>query len=157
MKAYKCIIAAVDVYAEYDRVLQSALYVAGEVSQLHLIFVTLPTSYFQPYISSVGTEYVTDITLQAKNRLTQIAGKFGIPQNNIHTPIGDIAGEICQTADDIKANLIVIGTHGSFEYNVLLGSVANTVVHCAKQDVLAVRSNNDSGRALLKSVGNRMI
>jgi len=152
MKAYKCIIAAVDVYAEYDEVLQSAFCVADEPSQLHLIFVTLPTSYFQPYISSFGVEYVTDITLQARSRLIQIAGKFGIPQKNIHTPIGDIAGEICQTANNIKANLIVIGTHASSEYKVLLSSATNTLLHCAKQDVLAVRSDHASGLTFSKSL-----
>jgi len=143
MKTYKRIIAAIDVYSEYDSILQSALCVIRDPSQLHLVFVTLPTSYFQPYISSFGVEYMADITLQAKLRLGQIAQKFNIPQNNIHTPIGDIAGEICQTARDIKASLIVIGTHGSPGYKVLLGSAANTVLHCAKQDVLAVRNNHN--------------
>lgn len=140
MKEYKRIIAAIDVYSEYDHVLQSALCIAKEPSHLNLVFVTLPITYFQPYISGVGVEYVTDITLQAKTRLSQIALKFDIPQSNIHAPVGDVAGEIYKLGSYIKADLIVIGTHGSSGYKVLLGSVANTVLHCAKQDVLAVRS-----------------
>lgn len=144
MKEYNRIIAAIDVYSEYDQVLQSALCIAKEPSHLSLVFVTLPITYFQPYISGVGVEYVTDITLQAKNRLSQIARKFDIPQTNIFAPVGDIAGEIYKLATNIKADLIVIGTHNSSGYKVLLGSVANAVLHCAKQDVLAVRSDNIS-------------
>ncbi|MFT6268823.1 MAG: universal stress protein A [Alphaproteobacteria bacterium] len=142
MKKYKRIIAAIDVYSEYNQVLQSALCIANEPSQLSLVFVTLPISHFQPYISGVGIEYVTDITLQAKSRLSQIARKFDIPQNNVYAPVGEIAGEIYKLATDIKADLIVLGAHGSSGYKVLLGSVANTVLHCAKQDVLTVNSDD---------------
>ena len=143
MKEYKRIIAAIDVYSEFDQVLQCAISMAKDPSQLNLVFVTLPVAHFQPYISAVGVEYVTDITLQAKSRLTQIARKFDIPQNNIYAPVGDIASEIYKLASHIKADLIVIGTHGSSGHKVLLGSVANTVLNCAKQDVLAVRSDDN--------------
>lgn len=141
MKKYKRIIAAIDVYSQYDQVLQSALCIAHKPSQLSLVFVTLPISYFQPYISGVGIEYVTDITLQAKSRLSQIAHKFDIPQNNVYAPVGDIATEIYKLAADIKADLIILGAHGSGGYKVLLGNVTNTVLHCAKQDVLTVKSD----------------
>lgn len=142
MKNYKRIIAAIDVYFEYDQVLHSALAIAKNLGHLHLVFVTLPTSHFQPYISSIGPEYVTDITLQASIRLSQIARKYSIPLSNIHFPVGDVGIEICNTANDIRADLIVIGTHGSGGCKVLLGSAANTVMHCAKQDVLAIRSED---------------
>nr|WP_297348367.1 universal stress protein [uncultured Glaciecola sp.] len=142
MKNYKRIVAAIDVYAEYDHVLQSALCIAKKANQVYLVFVTLPITYFQPYISSVGVEYVTDITLQAKTRLSQIARKFEIPQDNIHTPVGYIASEICDFASDIKADMIIVGTRGGNEHEVLLGSAANSLLHCAKQDVLAVRGGD---------------
>lgn len=141
MKNYKRIIAAIDVYSEYDEVLQSALCIMKEPSQLHLVFVTIPPSYFQPYISSIGFEYVTDITLQAAKQLTQIARKFGIPLSNIHTPIGDIATQICKIASDIDVDLIVVGTHAGSKGGTLLSSVTNSIMHCAKKDVLTVKND----------------
>lgn len=141
MKEYKHIVAAIDVYSEYDQVLQSALCIAKEPSQLSLVFVTLPVEHFQPYISGVGVEYVTDITLQAKKRLTEIARKFDIPQKNVYAPVGEIASEICKLATNLKANLIVLGAHSNGGYKILLGSVANTVLHSAKQDVLTVKND----------------
>jgi nucleotide-binding universal stress UspA family protein len=58
--------------------------------------------------------------------------------------VGDIAGEISQLANKIKADLILIGTQNGELRKVLLGSVANTILNCVKQDVLAVRTNNNS-------------
>jgi len=142
MKNYKRIVAAIDVYSEYDEVLQSALGIAKKPSHVYLVFVTLPIAYFQPYISSVGVEYVTDITLQAKRRLTQIARKFEIPQENVYAPVGYIASEICNLATEVKADIIIIGSRGSSRNNLLLGSATNAVLHCAKQDVVAVRSGD---------------
>jgi universal stress protein A len=49
--------------------------------------------------------------------------------------------EIVRVADDEKAELIVIGSHGRHGLQLLLGSTANGVLHLAKCDVLAVRVN----------------
>ncbi len=58
MKDYQRIQVAIDIYSEYDQVLKRALSVAKTASQLSVVFVTLPTTYFQPYISVVGGDYV---------------------------------------------------------------------------------------------------
>ena len=50
-----------------------------------------------------------------------------------------MAEEIHTLANEINTDLIVIGTHGRSGLKLLLGSTANSVLHSAKQDVLAVR------------------
>lgn len=139
MKQYERIVVAIDVYSEYDHVLKRALNIANNASQLSVIFVTLPTTYFQPYISEVGGDYVAEIQKQAKTRLEDIARKNDIPSDQVHIPVGNAAEEIHTLANDINADLIVIGTHGRSGLKLLLGSTANSVLHGAKQDVLAVR------------------
>jgi universal stress protein A len=139
MKQYERIVVAIDVYSEYDHVLKRALSIANNASQLSVIFVTLPTTYFQPYISEVGGDYVAEIQKQAKTRLEDIARKNDIPSDQVHIPVGNAAEEIHTLANDINADLIVIGTHGRSGLKLLLGSTANSVLHGAKQDVLAVR------------------
>ncbi|WP_293746712.1 universal stress protein [uncultured Paraglaciecola sp.] len=139
MKQYERIVAAIDVYSEYDHVLKRALSIANNASQLSVVFVTLPTTYFQPYISEVGGDYVAEIQKQAKTRLEDIASKNDIPSDQVHIPVGNAAEEIHTLANDINADLIVIGTHGRSGLKLLLGSTANSVLHGAKQDVLAVR------------------
>ena len=139
MKQYERIVVAIDVYSEYDHVLKRALSIANNASQLSVVFVTLPTTYFQPYISEVGGDYVAEIQKQAKTRLEDIASKNDIPSDQVHIPVGNAAEEIHTLANDINADLIVIGTHGRSGLKLLLGSTANSVLHGAKQDVLAVR------------------
>jgi universal stress protein A len=139
MKNYQRILVAIDVYSEYDQVLKKALSVVKDPSHLHIVFVTLPTTYFQPYISAVGGDYVADIHKQAKTRLDEIGQTHNIPNKNIYLPIGNAADEIHALANEIKADLIVVGTHGRSGLKLLLGSTANSVLHGAKQDVLAVR------------------
>jgi universal stress protein A len=139
MKNYQRILVAIDVYSEYDKVIKRALCVAKTASQLSVVFVTLPTTYFQPYINAVGGDYVADIHKQAKIRLGEIAQKNDIPSKQLYLPIGNAAEEIHTLADEINADLIVLGTHGRSGLKLLLGSTANSVLHGAKQDVLAVK------------------
>jgi universal stress protein A len=139
MKNYQSILVAIDIYSEYDQVLKRAFCIGKDASQISLVFVTLPTTYFQPYISGVGGDYVADIHKQAKTRLDEIALKNNIPSKQIYLPIGNAAEEIHTLANEINADIIVIGTHGRSGIKLLLGSTANSVLHGAKQDVLAVR------------------
>ena len=80
MKNYHRIIVAIDVYAEYDPILQCALSIADKSKDVFLVFVTLPCSFFEPYISKAENTFVNHIHLQAKKRLLEIAFKFGIPK-----------------------------------------------------------------------------
>ena len=136
---YQRILIAIDVYSEYDLLLQRALRIAANPSQIHLVFVTLPKIYFQPYISCVGTDYVAEIQGQAKRRLGEIASDMALPLGQFYLPIGNIAEEIHRLAIDIAADLIIIGTQKRKGFSALLGATASSVLNNAKQDVLAVR------------------
>lgn len=139
MKPYQQILVAIDIYSEFDQILNRALFIAQKASQVSVVFVTLPTTYFQPYITEVGGDYVADIHNQAKNRLFEIGKKHDIPQKQLYLPIGNAAEEIQDLAAEINADLVVIGTHGRSGIKLLLGSTANSVLHGAQQDVLTVR------------------
>jgi universal stress protein A len=47
--------------------------------------------------------------------------------------------EIIHIAEQEKVDLIVVGSHGRHGLALLLGSTANSILHYAKCDVLAVR------------------
>ena len=47
--------------------------------------------------------------------------------------------EIHSKAEEIGADLIVVGSHGRYGLALLMGSTANGVLHGATCDVLAVR------------------
>ena len=75
----------------------------------------------------------------ANNRLAGFAESLGIPAQDRHLVFGRPETEMHTLADAIKADLIVVGSHGRHGLALLLGSTANGVLHGASCDVLAVR------------------
>ena len=56
---------------------------------------------------------------------------------------GDSVEEIVHLAKDNQIDLIVMGSHGKNGLALLLGSTANSMLHHARCDVLAVRLTDD--------------
>lgn len=136
---YKNILVALDPYSSYQPIIQRALKLAPSANNLKLVHVTLPYAYFEPYSLEIGQDFVSDMLDKSKKQLLEIAVANNIPAENVHALLGNAADEIHQMAEDNNVDLIVIGTHGQSGLKLLLGSTANSVLHGAKCDVLAVR------------------
>ena len=139
MQTYNHILVAVDMYSEYDLVLKKALAIASGTTTLSLVYVTLPMVNFQPYGMAYDNEFFNNLCQQNAQKLREIASQHGIAENRLYTPIGSPANEIHAIAEQIDADLIVIGTHGKSGLQLLLGSTANGVLHGVKCDVLAIK------------------
>ena len=75
----------------------------------------------------------------AKNIRERVAA-FGIAPDRVAIRIGRPALEVKAYAEEIGADLIVIGTHGRHGLSgMMLGSTANGVLHGSPCDVLTVR------------------
>lgn len=79
----------------------------------------------------------------AREQVAQLAKELNIPENKIYVEFGAVKKEILRVAKEIKADLIVIGSHGRHGFSRLLGSGANAVVHGAECDVLTIRCQNN--------------
>ncbi|MFQ3236811.1 MAG: universal stress protein A [Paraglaciecola sp.] len=139
MQDYQKILVALDINTTYEPILQRALHMAKKPEVLNLIHSSLPHVYFEPYGAAFGGDFVSDIRQQAETQLKQVAEKYGIPLNQVHAPTGSPVDEIHRLAEQIKAELIIIGTHGQSGLKLLLGSTANGVLHGVKCDVLAIK------------------
>jgi universal stress protein A len=139
MNHYKKIVVAIDINTSDEIVLNKAISLAHNPKYLHLVHVTLSRTYFEPYGVSFIGEFVSDSRQKAEQRLQKIAKQHSIPAEQIHSVIGKPADKIHDIAENIAADLIVIGTHGPRGIKLLLGSTANGVLHGAKCDVLAVK------------------
>jgi universal stress protein A len=81
-----------------------------------------------------------EITANIRER----AAAFGIDPDRVSVRIGRPAAEIRAHAENVKADLIVIGSHGRHGLpRLLLGSTANGVLHDAPCDVLTVRIHDE--------------
>lgn len=77
--------------------------------------------------------------------VTKLRGFFGDKSVNISSDIlfGSPDSRIVETAEEMGADLIVIGSHGYKRWErLLLGSVSDSVVHHAPCSVMVVRSQS---------------
>jgi len=139
MYSYHNIIVALDLFFDHKPILDRALYIAQSSSQISLIYVTSPQIYLESYGLGIGTDFVNDNQETAKATLLELAKTHHIPDEQVYAPIGSAVDEIHLLSESVKADLIVLGTHGQSGLKLLLGSTANGVLHGVKCDVLAIK------------------
>ena len=141
MSNYNTILLAIDLSDEAEEVTAKALSLAESNSAtLHIIHVIEPLSF--AYGGDIPMDFSgiqDEIQKQAQSQLTTLASRHQLPEQQQHIVIGRPENEIHNLAAELKADLIVVGSHGRHGFALLLGSTANGVLHGAGCDVLAVR------------------
>ncbi len=138
---YRKVLVAIDCSDESAEVLSRAAGVQeGTDGELHLIHV------IEPLALAYGADVPMDVTdlqsglvKQARDTALEYAGHYRIPDSRIHVELGSIEKTILDKADDIGADLIVVGSHTRSGLALLLGSTARGLVPGAHCDVLAVK------------------
>lgn len=146
MMSHKKILVAVDLSKESDQVVETASKLAGgDTSRLRLLFVLAPVMTSYPF--AAGAVALGDLqeqaTESAEKKLKQLAEKFDIPVDNVSVVVGAPASEIPAEAKAQQDDLIVLGSHGTSGWRMLLGSTASGVLNAAECDVLTVRIKSD--------------
>ena len=141
MSDYVKILVAVDLSEDSGRIVQRARAVASSAAaQLHIIHVIEPLSF--AYGGDIPMDFSgiqDEIYQQASQQLQRFAENSSIDEAHRHIVMGRPEVEIHAMAEELKADLIVVGSHGRHGLALLMGSTANGVLHGAKRDVLAVR------------------
>jgi len=141
MSDYVKILVAVDLSEDSGRIVQRARAVASSAAaQLHIIHVIEPLSF--AYGGDIPMDFSgiqDEIYQQASQQLQRFAENSNIDEAHRHIVMGRPEVEIHAMAEELKADLIVVGSHGRHGLALLMGSTANGVLHGAKRDVLAVR------------------
>lgn len=141
MGEYRHILVGVDLTEESRQVAKRACALSkaydAELSCLHVV---------EPLSLAYGGDIPMDLsTIQeqiqetAKTHLKEFAATLNIPDDHQHLIFGRPETEIHALAEQIGADLIVVGSHGRQGLALLFGSTANGVLHGAECDVLAVR------------------
>ena len=141
MPGYHHLLLAVDLTEESNQVAEQAVALARVFdASLSVIHVIEPLSVAYGGDIPMDLSSVQDqIHEQAKAQLADFASSLGIPSDRQYLIFGRAETEIHRVAECKDVDLIVVGSHGRHGLALLLGSTANSVLHGATCDVLAVR------------------
>lgn len=140
--SYQHILVAIDLTEECHPVIAKAQAMArangANLSLVHIV---------EPMAMAFGGDVPMDLSVlqqqqfdQARSRLDVLAeGYSDLPSEQRHIAYGQPRQEIHRMAEELKCDLIVVGSHGRHGLAILLGSTANDLLHAAPCDVLAVR------------------
>lgn len=142
MHPYKKILLALDLSAEAEQVIERATVLVqqgeAEVTLLHVVEPVVTESSYD-LITSLPADFETTLLSQAEDFLRRKRDAFGLTTASLRVESGSIKTEILRVAEEIAADLIIVGTHGRHGVGLLLGSTANSILHGTPCDVLAVR------------------
>jgi universal stress protein A len=145
MSGYRKIAVAIDLSSESSFIIQRALDVASEDSELHLLYVQEPMDSVYMGVVPYGPVFVgmdeveENLRDELRQKLDALGEESSIPPSGRHFLNGTPAREIHRFTEENDTDLIVLGTHGQKGVQLLLGATANSVLHGSCCDVLAVR------------------
>jgi len=141
MSAYRQILAAVDLSAGSERVVQQALDLAGRYGAglrlLHVVEYLPVEPMGEALLPSMQIE--EELVRSARTRLDRFADQCGIPAEARVLRSGNIKVEILREAKEAGVDLIVLGSRERHGLAIMLNFTEDTVLHAAPCDVLAVR------------------
>jgi universal stress protein A len=143
MGAYQHILLAVDFSEHSDTVVRRAKNLSekyqAKLSVIHVLDnIPMPDTTYGTLIP-LDEDSGYELLEVEKVRLTQIGKQLGVARANLWMVWGSPKQEICLLAEREQVDLIVVGSHGRHGLSLLLGSTANSVLHYARCDVMAIR------------------
>jgi universal stress protein A len=84
-------------------------------------------------------EMESELLEQAQRRLVALAAELGLPDSACRVENGSVKAEIVRVARELHADLIVLGSRERHGLSILVNLTADTVLHAAPCDVLAMR------------------
>ena len=130
--------AAVDVAVEFAKQFSATLHVVHAFD--------LPVPLVTPYEIAIPEAYLDQTRKAAAQKLAAIVEKVAGQGVTVESHLAEApaAPAIVRTAEDVGADLVVIGTHGHTGIkHLLLGSVAERTLRLAPCSVLAVKPGRD--------------
>jgi nucleotide-binding universal stress UspA family protein len=120
-------------------------------ADLHLLHVVVPPIAYPTPLAMPTAVPPVDLSLElrrsAEEALAVVACNLPC-EAKIHVVVGSPAVTICEMAEKVGAELIVMGTHGRTGLaHVFLGSVAERTLRRAPCPVLTVRTKEDDSGA----------
>lgn len=144
MSTYKRILVAVDLSAAADAVMKTAVELGRALqAELHVVHIHKihAGNLVEGGMADAGvlaSQEIADLELKLESFTAQYAAAGINITTNVYS--GDPSLKINQVADQIGADMIVMGTHGRAGIaHLVLGSVAENVLRHARVPVVSIR------------------
>jgi nucleotide-binding universal stress UspA family protein len=138
----KTILVPTDFSESADRALAYAVELAGKIgAKIHLVnTITIPALGVPELGVAVASTMMESAVATNQTELDKLAARFAPTPITTQLRTGDARDVIVDTAVEIGADLIVMGTHGRRGVRrALLGSIAEGVLRTAPCPVLTIR------------------
>lgn len=136
---YKHILFATDLSEESDYIITKVRgmrdYTKAKLSLIHVVEPMPGYSYAYLGIEDIEGQLIEE----SRVALGQLGEKLGVTKEDQFVEVGPTKSKIQTIAEQLKADLIICGSHGRHGLSLLLGSTANAILHGSKCDVLVVR------------------
>jgi len=136
---YKHILFATDLTEDTDFIIEKVRamrgYTGATLSIVHVVEPLPGYSYAYLGIEDIEGQLIDE----ARQTIAKVADKLTVKKDDQFIEVGPTKTKILSVAEEIKADLIICGSHGRHGLSLLLGSTANAILHGAQCDVLTVR------------------
>lgn len=142
IRSIKRVVTPIDFSENSRMIAESSAFMAGKYeASFHLVFVVQNfedySGFFVPQMHMPNLE--DDLMTGAEERMTAFVEEFekdfhefGVTEIKSKVLMGDVAEQIVEYSNEIKADMIIMGTHGYKGLEkIMFGSVADKVVRSA--------------------------
>jgi universal stress protein A len=146
---YKHLLLALDFAPDAEPVIERAQRLRGlygaRLSLVHVLDYVphsvelMPMSYTGDLVLPEDFELENRLIEVARTHMDELGERMGVPPGDRHIQIGPIGHAIQATAEELGADLVILGSHGRHGLKALLGSTVKSVVQGLACDLLCVR------------------
>lgn len=140
-KPYKHILYATDL-GPHERSIRNHVKLVHSQNNcdLSIVHVVESIPVFMDMSGYLNTsEIIEQMQKEASSLINKIGKDLEIPETNQHVVVGSPKTDIVVLANQIKADLIIIGAHNRHLIDNLIGSSTDAVLRSANCDVLTIR------------------
>lgn len=140
MSEYKKILFATDFSEDAPEMARKAQRICtalgGELHIMHVV-ASMP-EYSIGYMMSPDVEQ--RMQDEAKQALSDLGEELQIPEERRYISVGSAKNLVIARAEAIKADMIIVGSHGHHGWALLLGSTAAAIMHSTDCDIVVLKS-----------------
>jgi universal stress protein A len=141
MRDYRKLLVCLDLTADSEQIAERGECIAkrygAELTLLHIVEYVPVEPMGEALLPAMQIE--NELVERAKTRLSELAAKLGLDDAGRIVETGSIKSEVVRIAQELSADLIVIGSRERHGVSILFNFTEDTVLHAAPCDVLAVR------------------